>query len=49
MGHSLEQSLEYVKLDAPKDNIELKIEEMPEEVIKKKRGRPKKVVEPQVE
>lgn len=62
MGHSLEQSLEYVKLDAPKDNIELKVEEKPnekeekekvesprvEEPIKKRRGRPKKVVvEPQ--
>ena len=57
MGHSLEQSLEYVKLDAPKDNIELKIEEKEkeekvesprvEEPIKKRRGRPKKVVEPQ--
>lgn len=54
MGHSLEQSLEYVKLDAPKDNIELKIEEKEEvelprieEPIKKKRGRPPKKVEPQ--
>lgn len=55
MGHSLEQSLQYVKLDAnkPEDNIELKIEEKEkvespriEEPIKKKRGRPKKV-EPQ--
>lgn len=51
MGHSLEQSLEYVKLDAPKDNIELKIEEKEEprieEPIKKKRGRPPKKVDPQ--
>jgi hypothetical protein len=32
MGHSLEQSLQYVKLDVPKDNnIQLKIEETPEE------------------
>jgi hypothetical protein len=57
MGHSLEQSLEYVKLDAPKesnksDNIELAIEEETddekpavEEPAKKRRGRPKKVIE----
>ena len=32
MGHSLEQSLQYVKLDVPKDNnIQLKFEETPEE------------------
>jgi hypothetical protein len=55
MGHSLEQSLEYVKLDAmtkkPDDNIQLKIEEKDkdEEQPKKKRGRPKKVVESQIE
>ena len=56
MGHSIEQSLEYVKLDAPKesksDNIELTIEEKTddenpavEEPAKKRRGRPKKVIE----
>jgi hypothetical protein len=58
MGHSLEQSLQYVKLDAitekPQENVELTIEEKEkheEEPIKPKRprGRPKKVVEPQVE
>jgi hypothetical protein len=54
MGHSLEQSLEYVKLDAPKesnksDNIQLDVteksdDEKPavEEPVKKGRGRPKK-------
>jgi hypothetical protein len=55
MGHSLEQSLEYVKLDAmtekPQENVELRIEEKEkhEDEPKKKRGRPKKLIEPQIE
>jgi hypothetical protein len=58
MSHNLETSLEYVKLDAitnkPEENIQLKVEENPEEKEieaekveepvkpKRPRGRPKK-------